>query len=214
MVRTTPEAGSSARVDPLGDTAWCGRPGLGGCPGLAMVVTRLSLELRFQGGRLRGVRCELARWPRGAPPEPAASIVGQVLVPVLLSGLGVVAAGLLMNRVQVRTRGARRQTPQDRPRAGQGDWAWGRAGGSSWGCGHLRSRAPDTLARSACRDAQPGSWNCLDAGPGGSNPASVSSRGGSGVPASASPPVSWAGSWGWPGGPRVPGASRGRGAGC
>ncbi|ELR44608.1 Solute carrier family 41 member 3 [Bos mutus] len=42
-----------------------------------MAVTRLSLELRFQGGRLRGVRCELARWPRGAPPEPAASIVGQ-----------------------------------------------------------------------------------------------------------------------------------------
>lgn len=48
------------------------------------------------------MRCELARWPRGASPEPAARILGQVLVPVLLSGLGVVAAGLLMNRVQVR----------------------------------------------------------------------------------------------------------------
>ncbi|KAB0364213.1 hypothetical protein FD754_008369 [Muntiacus muntjak] len=65
-----------------------------------MVVTRLALELCFQGGRLRGVRCELARWPRGAPPETAASIVGQVLVPVLLSGLGMVVAGLLMDRVQ------------------------------------------------------------------------------------------------------------------
>lgn len=67
-----------------------------------MVVTRLSLELRFQGGRLRGVHCELARWPRGASPEPAARILGQILGPVLLSGLGVVAAGLLMDRVQVR----------------------------------------------------------------------------------------------------------------
>lgn len=72
-------------------------------PRPAMVVTRLALELRFQGGRLRGVRCELARWPRGAPPETAASTVGQVLVPVLLSGLGMVVAGLLMDRVQVRT---------------------------------------------------------------------------------------------------------------
>ena len=158
VVRTAPEAGSSTRVDPLGDTAWCGRSGQGGCPSLAMVVTRLSLELCFQGGRLRGVRCKLARWPRGAPPEPAASIVGQVLVPVLLSGLGVVAAGLLMNRVQVRTGGARRQTPQDRPRARRGDQAWGRARGSSWGCGHLRSRVPDALAQSACRDSQPGNW--------------------------------------------------------
>lgn len=94
-----------------------------------MVITQLALELRFQGGRLRGVRCELARWPRGAPPETAASIVGQVLVPMLLSGLGMVVAGLLMDRVQVRTGvwgggawrgGARRQTTQDRPQSQAG----------------------------------------------------------------------------------------------
>lgn len=115
-------------------------------PRPAMVVTRLALELRFQGGRLRGVRCELARWPRGAPPETAASTVGQVLVPVLLSGLGMVVAGLLMDRVQVRTGvwggrawrgGARSQTMQDRP---QGQAGSGLGGGQA--C-LLGKRAPE-----------------------------------------------------------------------
>ncbi|XP_057561969.1 solute carrier family 41 member 3 isoform X4 [Hippopotamus amphibius kiboko] len=65
-----------------------------------MAVTQLNLELRFQGAKLRGVRCELTRCPRGVLPETTFTIVGQVVVPVLLSGLGVVMAGLLMDTVQ------------------------------------------------------------------------------------------------------------------
>ncbi|XP_065741098.1 solute carrier family 41 member 3 [Phocoena phocoena] len=65
-----------------------------------MVVTQLDLELCFQGTKLRGFRCEFTRCPRGVLPETAFAIVGQVVVPVLLSGLGMVTAGLLMNAVQ------------------------------------------------------------------------------------------------------------------
>ncbi|XP_036726480.1 solute carrier family 41 member 3 isoform X5 [Balaenoptera musculus] len=65
-----------------------------------MVVTQLDLELRFQGSKLRGFRCELTRCPRGGLPETTFTIVGQVVVPVALSGLGMVTAGLLMNTVQ------------------------------------------------------------------------------------------------------------------
>nr|XP_058934132.1 solute carrier family 41 member 3 [Kogia breviceps] len=65
-----------------------------------MVVTQLDLEVRFQGTKLRGFRCELTRCPRGVVPETTCTIVGQVVVPVLLSGFGMVAAGLLMNTIQ------------------------------------------------------------------------------------------------------------------
>ncbi|XP_048212297.1 solute carrier family 41 member 3 isoform X2 [Perognathus longimembris pacificus] len=65
-----------------------------------MVVTQLNLELRFQGRKLRGFRCELRRAPRGVLPEALSTTASQVALPVLLSGLGVMTAGLLMNTVQ------------------------------------------------------------------------------------------------------------------
>lgn len=71
--------------------------------GLVMVVTQLNLEFRFQGGKLRGFSCELTRSPHGVFPETFITITGQIVVPVLLSGLGMVTAGLVMNAVQVRT---------------------------------------------------------------------------------------------------------------
>ncbi|EPY87400.1 solute carrier family 41 member 3 isoform 2 [Camelus ferus] len=69
--------------------------------GLVMVVTQLNLEFRFQGGKLRGFSCELTRSPHGVFPETFITITGQIVVPVLLSGLGMVTAGLVMNAVQV-----------------------------------------------------------------------------------------------------------------
>ncbi|XP_058144908.1 solute carrier family 41 member 3 isoform X2 [Dasypus novemcinctus] len=65
-----------------------------------MVVTRLKLEFRFHGQKLRGFSCELTRSPSGVFPESALAITCQVLVPILLSGLGMLAAGLVMNVVQ------------------------------------------------------------------------------------------------------------------
>ncbi|XP_069353820.1 solute carrier family 41 member 3 isoform X3 [Eulemur rufifrons] len=65
-----------------------------------MAVTQLNLELRFRGRKLRGFRCELTRSPRGVIPESVSSVTCQVVVPCLLSGLGTVAAGLVMNAVQ------------------------------------------------------------------------------------------------------------------
>nr|XP_031326960.1 solute carrier family 41 member 3 isoform X2 [Camelus dromedarius] len=65
-----------------------------------MVVTQLNLEFRFQGGKLRGFSCELTRSPHGVFPETFITITGQIVVPVLLSGLGMVTAGLVMNAVQ------------------------------------------------------------------------------------------------------------------
>lgn len=70
---------------------------------LTMVVTQLNLEFRFQGKKLRGFSCELTRSPCGVFPETAFTLTCQVLVPLLLSGLGMMSAGLLMNTIQVRT---------------------------------------------------------------------------------------------------------------
>ncbi|XP_004629537.1 solute carrier family 41 member 3 isoform X2 [Octodon degus] len=65
-----------------------------------MVVTQLNLEFRFQGKKLRGFSCELIRSPHGVLPETVFSTTCQVTVPILLSGLGMMAAGLMMNIVQ------------------------------------------------------------------------------------------------------------------
>lgn len=68
-----------------------------------MVVTQLSLEFRFQGKKLRGFSCELTRSPHGVLPESVLTTTCQVAIPILLSGLGMMTAGLVMNTVQVRT---------------------------------------------------------------------------------------------------------------
>lgn len=68
-----------------------------------MVVTQLNLEFRFQGKKLRGFSCEITRSPFGVLPETFATTACQVTVPILLSGLGMMTAGLVMNTVQVRT---------------------------------------------------------------------------------------------------------------
>ncbi|XP_053723801.1 solute carrier family 41 member 1-like isoform X1 [Synchiropus splendidus] len=65
-----------------------------------MAVTRLHLELRFQGEKLRGFACRLTRSPRGHLPESSWRIASQVLLPYLVSGLGMVAAGMVMDVVQ------------------------------------------------------------------------------------------------------------------
>ncbi|XP_012520560.1 PREDICTED: solute carrier family 41 member 3-like [Propithecus coquereli] len=65
-----------------------------------MVVTQLNLEFRFQGKKLRGFSCELIRSPHGIFPESFFTIMCQVAVPLLLSGLGMLTAGLVMNTVQ------------------------------------------------------------------------------------------------------------------
>lgn len=68
-----------------------------------MVVTQLNLEFRFQGKKLRGFSCELTRSPHGVWPETVFTIICQIVVPILLSGVGMLTAGLVMNIVQVRT---------------------------------------------------------------------------------------------------------------
>ncbi|NP_001292531.1 solute carrier family 41 member 3 [Takifugu rubripes] len=65
-----------------------------------MVVTHLALELRFQGQKLRGFSCKLTRSASGFLPENSWIIALQVLLPYLLSGLGMVAAGIVMDKVQ------------------------------------------------------------------------------------------------------------------
>ncbi|CAN9512128.1 unnamed protein product [Ophioblennius macclurei] len=65
-----------------------------------MVVTRLVLELRFHGGKLRGFRCRLTRSVHGFLPESCWLIAAQVLLPYLVSGLGMVTAGIVMDMVQ------------------------------------------------------------------------------------------------------------------
>lgn len=67
-----------------------------------MVVTHLALELRFQGKKLRGFSCKLTRSANGFLPENSWIIAHRiVLLPYLLSGLGMVAAGIVMDKVQV-----------------------------------------------------------------------------------------------------------------
>ncbi|KAF4799383.1 Solute carrier family 41 member 1 [Turdus rufiventris] len=67
---------------------------------VAMVVTQLQLELCFHGKKLRGFTCKLTRSASGFLPETSFSIASQIFVPFLLAGLGMVAAGLLMDVVQ------------------------------------------------------------------------------------------------------------------
>ncbi|XP_058422494.1 solute carrier family 41 member 3 isoform X6 [Diceros bicornis minor] len=54
----------------------------------------------FQGKKLRGFSCELTQSPRGVFPETIFTSTCQIVVPILLSGLGVVTAGLVMNTIQ------------------------------------------------------------------------------------------------------------------
>ncbi|KAM8784137.1 solute carrier family 41 member 3 isoform 2-T3 [Rhynchonycteris naso] len=65
-----------------------------------MVVTQLHLEFRFQGKKLRGFSCELIRSPRGIIPQTAFTVTCQIVVPLFLSGLGMMTAGLVMNTIQ------------------------------------------------------------------------------------------------------------------
>lgn len=67
-----------------------------------MDVTELELQLCFEGGKLRGFTCKLMRSAYGFLPESSCSIAGQVLLPYLLAGQGMVAAGMIMDTVQVR----------------------------------------------------------------------------------------------------------------
>ncbi|XP_023475600.2 solute carrier family 41 member 3 isoform X7 [Equus caballus] len=65
-----------------------------------MVVTQLNLEFRFQGKKLRGFSCELTRSPHGVLPETIFTSTCQIVIPILLSGLGMMTAGLVMNTIQ------------------------------------------------------------------------------------------------------------------
>ncbi|XP_034551007.1 solute carrier family 41 member 3-like isoform X2 [Notolabrus celidotus] len=65
-----------------------------------MVVTYLALELCFRGNKLRGFTCKVTRSAHGVLPESSWTIAAQVLLPYLVSGLGMVAAGTVMDRVQ------------------------------------------------------------------------------------------------------------------
>uniref|UniRef100_A0A669BQF2 Solute carrier family 41 member n=1 Tax=Oreochromis niloticus TaxID=8128 RepID=A0A669BQF2_ORENI len=65
-----------------------------------MVVTRLELELRYQGKKLRGVTWKLTRSEHGFLPESSWLIGAQVIVPYLISGLGMVSAGIVMDLIQ------------------------------------------------------------------------------------------------------------------
>lgn len=66
-----------------------------------MVVTRLEVELRYQGNKLRGVTWKLTRSEHGFLPESSWLIAAQVIVPYLVSGLGMVSAGIVMDLIQV-----------------------------------------------------------------------------------------------------------------
>ncbi|XP_060691298.1 solute carrier family 41 member 3-like isoform X2 [Hemiscyllium ocellatum] len=65
-----------------------------------MVVTRVELEFWSVGNKLRRFRCRQARYPRGVWPESGSSIAAQAILPFLVSGLGLVAAGIVMDTVQ------------------------------------------------------------------------------------------------------------------
>ena len=65
------------------------------------MVTHLELELCYQGKKLRGFTCKLTRSPHGYLPESAWLILAQILLPYLVAGLGMVAAGIVMDLVQV-----------------------------------------------------------------------------------------------------------------
>uniref|UniRef100_A0A8C9U4J1 Solute carrier family 41 member n=1 Tax=Scleropages formosus TaxID=113540 RepID=A0A8C9U4J1_SCLFO len=65
-----------------------------------MAVTHLKLELRYEGGKLRGFICKVTRSTHSCPSESSCQIAAQVLLPYLLAGFGMVAAGMLMDTVQ------------------------------------------------------------------------------------------------------------------
>lgn len=65
-----------------------------------MAVTQLDLEFCYYGGKLRGFKCKFSRHPHWFFSETFFSIAAQVLVPFLLSGYGMVVAGLLMDKFQ------------------------------------------------------------------------------------------------------------------
>ncbi|KAK2091354.1 hypothetical protein P7K49_030638 [Saguinus oedipus] len=67
---------------------------------LAMVVTQLNLKFCFQGKKLQGFSCELTRSSHGVLPESFFTIMCQVVVPILLSSLGMMMAGLVINTIQ------------------------------------------------------------------------------------------------------------------
>lgn len=66
-----------------------------------MAVTQLELELRYEGPRLRAFTCRLTRCAHGFLPETSGQIAAQVLLPYLVAGLGMVAAGVVMDTAQV-----------------------------------------------------------------------------------------------------------------
>ncbi|XP_072571528.1 solute carrier family 41 member 1-like [Paramormyrops kingsleyae] len=65
-----------------------------------MAVTQLELELRYEGRRLRAFTCRLTRCAHGFLPETSGQIASQVLLPYLVAGLGMVAAGVVMDTAQ------------------------------------------------------------------------------------------------------------------
>ena len=68
-----------------------------------MVVTHLELQLCYQRRKLRGVSCQLTRFPHDFLPESAWSVAAQVLLPYLVCGMGMVSAGIVMDTVKVHT---------------------------------------------------------------------------------------------------------------
>lgn len=66
-----------------------------------MVVTCLQLELHYQSKNLRGVHWKLTRSEHGFLLESSWLFALQVLVPYLVSGLGMVSAGIVMDLIQV-----------------------------------------------------------------------------------------------------------------
>ncbi|CAI5767407.1 solute carrier family 41 member 3 isoform X2 [Podarcis lilfordi] len=65
-----------------------------------MVVTQLKLELCFHGKKLRGFTCRYIRSVSGFLPETSFTIASQIFVPFILSGFGLLFAGLLIDTVQ------------------------------------------------------------------------------------------------------------------
>ncbi|XP_034962378.1 solute carrier family 41 member 3 isoform X2 [Zootoca vivipara] len=65
-----------------------------------MVFTQLKLELCFHGKKLRGFTCRYIRSVSGFLPESSFTLASQIFGPFILSGLGLLSAGLLIDTVQ------------------------------------------------------------------------------------------------------------------
>ncbi|XP_051873433.1 solute carrier family 41 member 1 isoform X2 [Pristis pectinata] len=65
-----------------------------------MAVTQIRLGLWFWEQRLHRFTCSFRRFPLGFRPETGTATACQVLVPFLLAGLGLVAAGLVIDTAQ------------------------------------------------------------------------------------------------------------------